>query len=138
MDFNTYSSAKNHHSTCILFLSSVLYNCKKVIDDKSIIIAILIDFTKAFDLVKQKLLSRKLFHYGLSNNALKLIENYFDTRSQITKINNTLSNAMPIELGVPQDSILGTLLFLIFINDMSLSTDFHSILSRIYIASHNI
>jgi hypothetical protein len=99
-----------------------------LIDDKSIIIAIFIDFTKAFDLVKQKLLSRKLFHYGFSNNALKLLENYFESRSQITKINNTLSNAMPIELGVPQGSILGPLLFLIFINDMSLSTDFHTIL----------
>ena len=114
--------------SCETALQSILDDWKKLIDDKSIIIAIFIDFTKAFDLVKQKLLSRKLFHYGFSNNALKLMENYFDSRTQITKVNNTLSNAMPIELGVPQGSILGPLLFLIFINDMSLSTDFHSIL----------
>jgi hypothetical protein len=114
--------------SCETAYQSILYHWKKLINDKSIIIAIFIDFTKAFDLVKQKLLSRKLFHYSFSNNAMKLMGNYFNSRIQITKVNNTLSNAMPIEIGVPQGSILGPLLFLIFINDKSLSTDFHSIL----------
>ncbi len=82
--------------SCETALQCIVDHWKRLIDEKSIIIAIFIDFTKAFDLVKQKLLLRKLFHYGFDNKALKLIENYFGDRSQITKVNNTLSDAMPI------------------------------------------
>ena len=90
--------------------------------------ALFIDFKKAFDLVDQRLLFLKLFHYGFSNSALNLMKNYFAERTQKTKINSVLSESLPIELGVPQGSLLGPLLFIIFINDMAIISELFTIL----------
>jgi hypothetical protein len=75
-----------------------------------------IDFKKTFDKVYADLLMLKLFHYGFDNTAISLTKSFFSNRRQLTVIGNNKSNFNDLLLGVPQGSVPGPLLILIFIN----------------------
>ena len=87
--------------------------------------AVFLDLAKAFDSVSHSILLQKLSIYGIRDNSLKLFESYLDSRKQFVEINGVSSSMETIKFGVPQGSILGPLLFLIFINDLPEATKFY-------------
>jgi hypothetical protein len=89
------------------------------LSEKKLTIGVFIDFSKAFDTIDHSLLLKKLAAYGFSTNTLNWFKSYLSNRYQQVVINNEISNKMKILCGVPQGSVLGPTLFIIFINEVN-------------------
>ena len=115
---HTYLSTFRPGYVCQSTLLRIIEDWKQALDDNKYVAAILIDLSKAFDCLPHDLLLLKLKYYGLSENALKLMKSYLTNRKQCVKLGSIKSVSEAILKGVPQGSILGPVLFNIFINDI--------------------
>ena len=122
-DLNNIINDKQHafrkkHS-CETQLVNVIEDWAKAVDNRKQIDVFILDFEKAFDTVPHELLKSKLHKYGVNKKTLNWIDSFLTNREQCVTVNGSSSSSEQVLSGVPQGTVLGPILFLVHINDIS-------------------
>ena len=122
MEANKFFSNCQHgfrqHRSCVTQLLEVMNDLTTLLEDKEDIDIIYLDFSKAFDTVPHQRLINKLKAYGITGKLIDWISSFLSNRKQRVRVNNAYSNFANVESGITQGTILGPVLFIIFINDL--------------------
>ena len=128
---------RKNHSTS-LALMSMIDKVSELLDKKEYVTGLYLDLTKAFDTVQHDILLKKLEHYGIRGIVNKWFSSYLSNRKQYVYVNGVESDVKHVNIGVPQGSVLGPLLFIIYLNDIANSVTSLKCLTMLFADDSNV
>ena len=126
IDKRQYGFRENHSTE--LAITTIYDELLSNFDNKLITCSLFLDLSKEFDCCDHEILLDELYHYGIRGVSHKLFSNFLHNRMQCTKIGAFKSSYKRISCGVPQGSVISPFLFLIYINDITKASSFHTTL----------